>query len=437
MIIKKWTGSAWEAQSPNVTLADIYTDTSFNTQIFDSNSKLKTAYLPDFAFGGMKFVSTVTVLNASPEYYLRDLIDENIGDLDIATNLIEASTNDNITQFSDINSTTYKELLGYYFIAGESIGLLSDVSGTASYGAAWDDGVDLTNNQAYLEPGDWIVVTGWDASDGLLFSVVNNTYNNATSSNYGVVKLGSNTVQSVAENSVSTGAGRTYAIQNNSSGRLVVNVPWENTNTTYSAGDGIGLTGTTFSVAAGSGLTQDASGLSHADTSSASSSSNAGRTYIQSITLDGFGHITAIGTGTETVTDTTYTAGSGISLSGTQFSVAAGGGLTQDASGLSHSDTSTVSNLTASGRTYVTGLTFDTYGHVTGLTTGTETVVNTDTTYSAGNGISLSGTTFSVAAGAGLTQNASGLGMDMPIWSGTVTPAADYEVTNAIWFDLN
>ena len=89
--------------------------------------------------------------------------------------------------------------------------------------------------------------------------------------------------------------------------------------------------------------------------------------------------LTINSTDTNTDTNTTYSAGSGIGLSGTTFSVAAGGGLSQDASGLSHADTSTAANLTASGRRYVTGLTFDTYGHVTGYTTGTETVVNTDT----------------------------------------------------------
>lgn len=63
-------------------------------------------------------------------------------------------------------------------------------------------------------------------------------------------------------------------------------------------------------------------------------------------------------------------AGSGITVS------SATGNVT-----VSHSDTSSVSNLIGSGRTYVTGLTFDTFGHVTGVTTGTETVVDTNTTY--------------------------------------------------------
>jgi len=138
-------------------------------------------------------------------------------------------------------------------------------------------------------------------------------------------------------------------------------------------------------VTAGSGLsgggTSGTVTLSHADTSSQASVDNSGRTYIQDITLDTYGHVTGITSATETVTDTTYSAGSGLDLTGTTFS---------------HTDTSSASNLTASSRTYVTGLTFDTYGHVTGYSTGTETVTDTNTTYSASTGLSLTGTAFSI-----------------------------------------
>lgn len=48
----------------------------------------------------------------------------------------------------------------------------------------------------------------------------------ATSSSLGLVKLGSSTVQSTSANSVTSTASRTYAVQKNSSGQLVVNVPW-------------------------------------------------------------------------------------------------------------------------------------------------------------------------------------------------------------------
>lgn len=48
----------------------------------------------------------------------------------------------------------------------------------------------------------------------------------ATASVLGGAKLGSDTKQTVAANAVSATSGRTYAIQVNSSGQLVVNIPW-------------------------------------------------------------------------------------------------------------------------------------------------------------------------------------------------------------------
>ena len=83
------------------------------------------------------------------------------------------------------------------------------------------------------------------------------------------------------------------------------------------------------SVATGGGLTggtvTSTGTISHADTSSQSSSNNSGRTYIQDITLDTYGHVTGIATATETVvntdTNTTYSANSnfGTGLSGTEI----------------------------------------------------------------------------------------------------------------------
>jgi len=151
---------------------------------------------------------------------------------------------------------------------------------------------------------------------------------------------------------------------------------WENLRPT--AGGGIGFTSNTYSVAAGSGLSQDTNGLSHADTSSQASSTNSGGTVIQSISVDGFGHITNIGTAAVSLTDTTYTAGGGMSLTSTTFA---------------HADTSTQASSSNTGRTYIQSVGLDTYGHVTSLSTATETV--TDTTYSAGSGVDLTGTTFS------------------------------------------
>jgi hypothetical protein len=67
------------------------------------------------------------------------------------------------------------------------------------------------------------------------------------------------------------------------------------------------------------------------------------------------------------------------------FDIKAGGAITIGKTAgnitIGHTDTSSASSVTASGRTYITGVTLDTYGHVTALATGTETVVNTNTTY--------------------------------------------------------
>jgi len=60
-------------------------------------------------------------------------------------------------------------------------------------------------------------------------------------------------------------------------------------------------------ITAGSGLSGGGTGdvtLSHSDTSTQSSSNNSGRTYIQDITLDTYGHVTGLSTATETVVNT-------------------------------------------------------------------------------------------------------------------------------------
>jgi hypothetical protein len=153
---------------------------------------------------------------------------------------------------------------------------------------------------------------------------------------------------------------------------------------TYTAGQGIALDGSNeFTVAAGSGLTQETNGLAHDDTSSQASLTASSRTYVTGVTLDTFGHVTGLTTATETVTDTTYSAtGNGLDLSGTVFS---------------HADTSSLASTSNSGRTYIQNVTVDEFGHLTGVTTATETAGDAST-YTAGNGLQLSGSNeFSVS----------------------------------------
>jgi trimeric autotransporter adhesin len=71
--------------------------------------------------------------------------------------------------------------------------------------------------------------------------------------------------------------------------RTLIGAGTSSTDTTYTAGGGINIVATT---------------INHADTSSQASVNNSGRTYVQDIALDTYGHITSITSATETVVDT-------------------------------------------------------------------------------------------------------------------------------------
>jgi hypothetical protein len=116
-----------------------------------------------------------------------------------------------------------------------------------------------------------------------------------------------------------TGAGELYVMNTEGTitfGTTDITFAQVSSAAIYSAGNGIALTGTVFSVAAGTGLTQEASGLAHSDTSSQASVNNSGNTFIQDITLDGFGHVTALTSSTAVINDGTITLAAGTGLSG-------------------------------------------------------------------------------------------------------------------------
>jgi hypothetical protein len=193
-------------------------------------------------------------------------------------------------------------------------------------------------------------------------------------------------VQTTAPNSITTTADKTYSVQVDGSDNLVVNVPWVSGSggsdgdiTSVVAGSGLSGGGTTgdvtlnvsgvntdllqgtvannqlanssVTITAGTGLsnggsvalggsvsididssvmqtgdnvsllTNDAGYLTaHPSISAASDSNNSGRTYIQDVLLDGNGHVTGIAIAAETGVES-YTAGTGLSLSGTEFNV--------------------------------------------------------------------------------------------------------------------
>ena len=129
-----------------------------------------------------------------------------------------------------------------------------------------------------------------------------------------------------------------------------------NANELYLTPDTGSTSGTVTSVATGGGLTggpiTSSGTISHDDTSSQSSVSNSGRTYIQSVTLDTYGHVTGLTSASESVTNSDEKLGTDAVTSGTTYYIVAGTNTTgaerkkYDASGIAYKATNGTANGT-------------------------------------------------------------------------------------------
>ena len=153
--------------------------------------------------------------------------------------------------------------------------------------------------------------------DGTWVVPTNTTYSAATSTVLGLVELFSDTVQTVAGNAVTATAGRTYGVQFNSSGQMVVNVPWTDTtpvtSVTASAVNnrlGLAITPTTGAVVAG--LSID----TLADITTTTDAADSLPIYDTSATTNKRVTVTNLASATNALTTATGTIAAG-SLSGT------------------------------------------------------------------------------------------------------------------------
>ena len=216
---------------------------------------------------------------------------------------------------------------------------------------------------------------GIDTNTTLLTQSANSltiTNSLATSSERGGIQIG------YTEN------GKNYPVEL-SSEKAYVNVPWVDTDTTYTAGNGLDLVGTEFS---------------HTDTSSQTSVNNSGRTYIQDITLDTYGHVTGLTSATETVVDTNdYVDGITVTGSATKTITLERTGTLADLTATFNDNDTTYTTATSSVLGLVKiGYTENAKNYPVELDNDQMFVnvpwVNDDTTYTAGTGLTLSGTTF-------------------------------------------
>jgi hypothetical protein len=462
MIIKRWDttlnsgNGGWAEQYPKTTVGNVYTQNG-TTQIFDTaTNKILPTYLPNFVAGGLKFRSSVTAPQVDTNAELLALIHSARGDFYssseprsmVGVYWVANASNNASFPINNITTSTQHSTSGiYYCVIFEQNGEEQSGSGGLS-----------------VESGDWVIITsftgaGTSSDDPHLvrLGVINNTYQVASTTAYGIAKYGFTT------------SDKNYAVQL-SSGNAYVNVPWENdvySHPTVSYADAAGTETTLTDITLIDSLTVSSEGHVSASTS---------RKLVAGTNVT----ITAANTGNITIasTDTTYTcattSNSGfVKLSHDKLTAAvttqpAGTAATRYYGVSTTSTDQLIVNVPWENTTYTTasntvlGLIKTGYNQANtqGLVTlpaeaskagsrqyGVQVDSNglasvyvpwsdSNTTYSAGNGIALSTTTFSVAAGIGLTQEASGLKMTQPFVSSAATPAADYQVANNLWFDF-
>ena len=396
---------------------------------------------------------------------IRTLIDFNEAAHDAAAELADAGTGITVTYDDSGNALTiaHSDTSSIANVTESNLTYLSGATfDTFGHVQTLDTQSISAGNGVQISVGGEISVTATHAAETVVFtSIANRNAARAVGWNQGDVAI------------VNDASGTESFIYIGSNGNTAATTAadWaeltfaSGDNTTYAFGSGTNGNFTVTPQIGGINQTAQTVTVGHPAISAASSVDGSGRTYVQDITLDSFGHITGIATATETVVDTntTYSAGTGIGLSGTTFSVAGGTGITADTNGVSITSNGVgATQLNVSGNGSATQFlrsdgdgsfswavptnTNTTYTAGTGLTlSGTVFSVtsnaigadqlnvsgngastqflradgdgsftwavptNTDTTYSAGNGISLSGTQFTVAAGTGLSQESGGL----------------------------
>lgn len=129
-----------------------------------------------------------------------------------------------ITSPTSGNTLIYDAVQGVWenanISAGTGISVTNGAGSITVTNSAPDQVVALTQGGATTITGTYPNFT---------ISSVNTTYSQATSTTLGLIELASDTAQTVAPNAVSATASRSYGLQVNASGQGVINVPWTDT----------------------------------------------------------------------------------------------------------------------------------------------------------------------------------------------------------------
>jgi len=335
----------------------------------------------------------------------------NINDSTVAT--ISGSSFTGVTKHTQGLSGSLTRLTDgtSYLAAGSNVTISTGSTGQVTI-ASTD-----TNTTYTAGTGLDLSSTTFSIDDSVVATVSGTTFSGNVVASSGL----SGSLQNLSNVTSYLAAGSNVTISTGSSGQISISST--DTNTTYTAGTGLDLSSTTFSiddsvVATVSGTTFSGNVVASSGLSGSLQNLSNGTSYLAAgsnvtISTGSSGQITV----SSTDTNTTYTAGDGLDLSGTTFSadLKSSGGLKIDSTELAIDDSvvATVSGTTFSGNVVASsgisgslqnlanGTSYLSAGSNVTISTGSSgqiTVSSTDTntTYTAGTGLDLSSTTFSI-----------------------------------------
>ncbi len=207
------------------------------------------------------------------------------------SDVVADSTSDTMTLVAGSNITlTTNAATDTITVAASGGGVDQNLFQTVAVSGQDDIVAETTTDTLTVAAGSNVTITTNATTDTLTIAATDNntTYTAGTGITLTGTEFTSNDSQ-IVHNNLSGYVVNRHIDWTAASAGTIHATNYTDTNTTYTAGSGVDLVGTEFS---------------HTDTSSQASSDNSGRTYIQDITLDTFGHVTGLATATETVTNT-------------------------------------------------------------------------------------------------------------------------------------
>jgi hypothetical protein len=273
------TTTTYGLTKPEVGASEDTWGTKLNTN-FDSIDDLfdgTTAIKPNLSTGLWKVGGTAITATAA-ELNLLDGVTATTAELNKVDGYTGSATELNYAKSlydTGVTSTEYDYLDGVTSNIQTQLNAKADDSTTVTAGSGLSGGGSLGSNMTLSHADTSSVSNVNNSGNTFIQDLTFDTYGHVTGTTSGTVTVGDATITIAAGSGLSGGAAFTT---NQSSNETVT--------------------------------------LSHADTSTVSSVNNSGNTFIQDLTFDGYGHVTAVTSGSVSVGDATITMAAGAGLNG-------------------------------------------------------------------------------------------------------------------------